>query len=179
MNSKNMTKRIRQICFIAIIAAIYATTTILLIPISFGNIQCRISEALTLLAILCPEAIIGVSLGCAISNAVAVMMGGSIIGVLDIVFGTLATLLAGIVSYYARNLRWKNIPVISTLAPIVFNGVFVGAMLAYVIAPENFWMMYVICGLEVAIGEAVACIALGIPLVLRLEKLNVMKKLGF
>ncbi|MDD6466839.1 MAG: QueT transporter family protein [Erysipelotrichaceae bacterium] len=178
MNANNMTKRIRQICLIALIAAIYATTTLILAPISFGNIQCRISEALTLLAILCPEAIIGVTIGCALSNAVSVAMGASIIGVLDIVFGTLATFLAGVVSYYARSIRWKNIPVISALAPILFNGVFIGAMLAYVIAPQNFWMMFLICGIEVAVGEAIACVVLGIPLALRLEKLNVMKKFG-
>ena len=170
-------KRVKRICFIGLIAGIYAMTTILLAPISFGNLQCRVSEALTLLAILCPEAIIGVTLGCAISNAISVAMGASIIGVLDIFVGTIATLLAGIVSYACRTIRVKNIPILSALAPVIFNGIFIGAELAFVIAPDTFWMMFFICGLEVAMGEAVACLVLGVPLVLRLEKLKVMEKL--
>ena len=170
-------ERVKRICFIGLIAGIYAMTTLLLAPISFGNLQCRVSEALTLLAILCPEAIVGVTLGCAISNAISVAMGASIIGVLDIFVGTIATLLAGMVSYTCRNIRIKNVPILSALAPVIFNGIFIGAELAYVIAPDTFWMMFVICGLEVAIGEAIACIVLGVPLVLRLEKLKVMEKL--
>ena len=168
-------KKVKQMCFIGLIAGIYASTTILLTPISFGNIQCRVSEAMTLLAILCPEAIIGVTLGCAISNAICVAMGMSMIGILDVIVGTLATFLAGVVTYSCRNIRVKNIPWISTLAPVVFNGIFIGAELAYVLAPNAFWVMFLICGLEVALGEAVACFLLGLPLTLRLEKLKLIK----
>lgn len=167
--------KVKQMCFIGLVAGIYASTTILLTPISFGNIQCRVSEAMTLFAILCPEAILGVTLGCAISNVVSVVMGTSIIGILDIIIGTLATFLAGIVSYSCRNIRIRNIPWISTLAPIVFNGIFVGAELAYVLAPNAFGLMFLICGVEVAVGEAIACIILGLPLALRLEKLRLFR----
>jgi hypothetical protein len=55
--------------------------------------------------------------------------------------------------------------------------VFIGAELAYVLAPANFYMMFWVFGLEVAIGEAIACFVLGVPLALRLEKLKVMEKL--
>ena len=170
-------KKVKRICFIGIVAAVYATTTIVLAPISFGAIQCRVSEALTLLALLSPDAIIAVTLGCAISNIVSVMMGASIIGFVDVIIGTIATFFAAVVTYQFRNARLKNIPIISALAPVIFNGIFIGMELAYVLAPGNFYAMFWIFGLEVAIGEAIACFVLGVPLVLRLEKLKVMEKL--
>ena len=169
-------KKVKRICFIGIVAAVYATTTIVLAPISFGAIQCRVSEALTLLALLSPDAIIAVTLGCAISNLVSVMMGASIIGFVDVIIGTIATFFAAVVTYQFRNARLKSIP-ISALAPVIFNGIFIGMELAYVLAPGNFYAMFWIFGLEVAIGEAIACFVLGVPLVLRLEKLKVMEKL--
>lgn len=167
--------KVKQMCFIALIAGIYASATIMLTPISFGNIQCRVAESLTLLAILCPEAIMGVTLGCAISNAICVAMGASMIGILDIIVGTLATFLAGVISYKCRNIRIKNIPWISVFAPILFNGIFIGAELAIVLAPNAFWIMFLICGIEVALGEAIACIFVGLPLTLRLEKIGIFK----
>ena len=170
-------KRVKRICFIGIVAAVYATTTIVLAPISFGAIQCRVSEALTLLAMLSPDAIIAVTLGCAISNVVSVMMGASIIGWIDVVVGTIATFFAAVITYQFRNARLKNIPIISALAPVIFNGMFIGMELAYVLAPESFYAMTWVFGLEVAIGEAIACFVLGVPLALRLEKLKVMEKL--
>lgn len=168
-------KKVKQICFIGLVASIYASTTVFLTPISFGNIQCRVAESITLLAILCPEAIFGVTIGCAISNTICVAMGASMIGIIDIVVGTFATLLAGSITYACRNIRINNIPWISVLAPIVCNGVFIGAELAIVLAPHAFLTMFLICGLEVALGEAIACVFLGLPLVLRLEKIKLFR----
>lgn len=172
-------KRVRTICFAGLVAAVYAAVTLALAPIAFGNIQCRIAEALTLLAILCPQAVGAVTLGCFISNLIGVFMGVNILGVVDVFAGTLATLMAGIISYRARKIRVGNIPWLSVLAPIVMNGLVIGAELAYVLAPEGaYWTFFAINTLEVAAGEAIACIVLGLPLVLRLEKLNVIEKLG-
>lgn len=84
----------RSMCVSAIIAALYAALTMLLAPISYGAIQCRVSEAFTLLPMLLPEAIPGLFLGCLISN-----LFSPVVTIWDIVFGSLATLLAACGTY--------------------------------------------------------------------------------
>ena len=77
----------------ALIGAIYAVLTIAFAPISYGQIQVRISEALTVLPFFTPAAIPGLFIGCIIAN----LYGGN--GIIDIVFGSLATLGAAALSY--------------------------------------------------------------------------------
>ena len=174
----NQKKLVRRLTFIGVVAALYTTTTIVLAPIGFGNIQCRISEALTLLAVLCPEAVIAVTFGCAMSNFIGALMGVNILGFMDVLFGTLATLIATILTYKTRNIRWKNIPILSAFWPVLLNGLIIGAELAFVLAaPGAFWPTFAIMGVEVMIGEAIAVYVIGIPLILRLEKLEIMKRL--
>ena len=74
----------RSLCVSAIIAALYAAATLLLAPISYGAIQCRLSEALTLLPMLLPQAIPGLFVGCLVSNLLSPMG----MNVLDIIFGS-------------------------------------------------------------------------------------------
>ena len=136
----------------AAIAALYAALTILLAPISYGAVQIRLSEAMTLLPILMPEAVTGVTLGCLLAN----LLGGSMLP--DIVFGTLATFLAALAT---RRLRDRLIP--AAMMPVLSNGLIVGAVVHYCYAPE---MALPLCMLSVAAGEAVACLIFG-PLLLR------------
>ena len=74
----------------AMIAAIYVVLTVLFAPFSFGQVQVRISEALTILPFFTPAAIPGITIGCIVGNAI----GGAILP--DIVFGSLATLIGAI-----------------------------------------------------------------------------------
>ena len=78
----------KKLTLAAMIAAVYTVLTLVLAPISYGAVQVRLSEALTLLPVLFPEAIPGVAVGCLLAN----ILGGSMLP--DIVFGTLATLCA-------------------------------------------------------------------------------------
>ena len=149
----------------AMIAAIYAVLTLLLQPISFGALQLRASEALTLLPVLFPEAVGGLALGCAISNLIGVATGANICGIADVFFGTAATLGAAILSRVLRKYTWRGLPILSALMPIVFNGVIIGAELSIVLGLP-FWL----CALEVAGGEALAVFALGLPLTKALQK---------
>ena len=103
--------------------------------------------ALTLLPILMPEAVPALAVGCLLSN----ILGGCTI--FDIVFGTLATLLAAICT---RALR-KNVLLASAM-PVLFNGVIVGAVVHYCYAPV---VALPLCMLFVALGEAVACMLVG------------------
>ena len=120
MNKK--TSKVRFLALSAVIAALYAVLTYAAaaMNLAFGAVQFRFSEALTVLPAFTPAAIPGLAVGCLISNL------ASPLGVVDWVFGTLATLLAGIFSYLVRNIRWKEIPVLAPLPPVIFNAIIVG-----------------------------------------------------
>ena len=108
----------RSLCISAVIAALYAALTLLLAPLSFGAVQLRVSEALTLLPMVLPQAIPGLFVGCLIANLYT--------GVLtDILFGSLATLLAAAGTYLLRKR-----PALAASCPVLANGVIVGLVLA-------------------------------------------------
>ncbi|MGE5653642.1 MAG: QueT transporter family protein [Bacillota bacterium] len=138
----------RHIVRAGVIAALYAAISIFLAPISFPAVQFRAAEALTLLPILFPEAVFGVTLGCLISN----IYGG--LGIYDIVGGTFATFLAAVATYYWRR-SW-----IAYASPIVINALVVSSYLA-VIAGLPYWLT----AASIALGEAGVVIVLGIPLI--------------
>ena len=148
----------RSVCLSAMIAALYAALTLLLAPISYGAIQCRISEAMTLLPILLPQAIPGLVIGCLVANLL------SPVAIWDVIFGTLATLIAALGTY---QLRKK--PLLAALCPVAANGVIVGVMLAVFYALP-LWMTM----LEVAVGEAVA-VALGFILLAALRRVDLSR----
>lgn len=143
----------RFIAEAAVIASIYAAITALLAPISYGMLQVRISEALTILPFFTPAAIPGLFVGCVIANIV----GGN--GPIDIVFGSLATLAAAILSYRMRKGYLVPIP------PIVINALVVGTILHFLFEFNIFAAMG-----WVALGQTVACYGLGYPLLLQLQK---------
>ena len=154
----NYTKRIARG---ALIAALYIVLTISLAEISYGPIQCRISEALTLLPFYFPEAIPGLTIGCIFSN----FFGG--FGFTDMFFGSLATLIAGFLSMKSKNIF------IAAAWPVISNGLIIGTMLHYLIdAPLVATCIYV------GIGEALACYVAGIPLMKILEKRNIISKVA-
>jgi len=150
---------VKNICLSGIIAALYAMLTILLQAISFGPIQVRISEAMTVLPVLFPTAVPGLTIGCFIANLIYSTWQ-------DWVFGTLATLIAAVLS---RKLR-KNV-YLAALMPVISNALIVGVML-YILFGGSWWLNI----LTVGAGEAIACFVLGIPLVKALEKVPALKK---
>lgn len=153
-------KNTRFLIQAAIIAAVYATLTIILMPFSYGVMQVRISEALTILPYFTPAAIPGLFIGCVVSNMVGPY------GLLDMVFGSSATLIAAVCSYYLRSK-----PLLVPLPPVIANGIIIGAMLYYAYSVP---MPLVACILWVAAGELIACYGIGYPL---LRILNKYKKI--
>lgn len=140
----------------AVIGAVYTAITLLLMPISYGVMQIRIAEALTILPALTPAAIPGLFIGCFISN----MVGPN--GMIDMVLGSGATLIAAIASYKLRDKTY-----LVPLPPILCNGFIIGPMLYYVYAvPVPLWA----CILWVSLGEAVACYGIGLPLLKYLSR---------
>ncbi len=148
----------------ALIAALYLLLTILFQPISFGAVQFRVSEALTLLPVLTADAVPGLFVGCLLAN----LLGGGIW--YDVVLGTIATLLAAICT---RKLR--NQPLLAAFMPVLFNGLIVGPVvyMAYVRAPGApiSWPVLFSSMGTVALGELAVCYVLGLLLIKALSHL--------
>ena len=136
----------------ALIGALYAVLTISLAPISYGPVQFRVSEALTLLPFYLPEAIPGLFAGCVFAN----FFGG--FGLPDMVFGSLATLSAAVLSRKSGNIY------LAALWPVVSNMIIIGVMLHVLIEVP----LIATC-LYVGLGEAGACYVVGVPLMKILE----------
>lgn len=146
----------KSIVYGAVVAAIYAALTLLFAWISYGPVQFRISEVLTVLPIFMPSSIPGLTVGCILAN----LIGGY--GIYDIVFGSLATLIGAVGT---RFLRKK--PVLAALSPVLANSLIVGSML-YFVVPDSGALLFNM--LTVGAGELVICLGLGLPLVQVLKK---------
>jgi uncharacterized membrane protein len=139
----------------AVIAALYAAVTLIFQPISYGPYQVRVSEALTLTPALWPEAIPGLFVGCLIAN----VLGGY--GPWDIFLGSAATMLAAFLTRKAKN------DFLAAASPVVVNALVVGLYMSHVTGlPTSMWIA------NVGFGEAIACFALGLPLLRFLRRMQ-------
>lgn len=163
---------VRRLALLGLIAAVYAALTLCLAPISYGSLQFRISEALCVLPYFFPGSAWALFAGCLLAN----LLGPSA-GVLDIVFGSLATLLAGLctaaIGRGGDRGSWLRC-VAACLMPVVFNAVIVGAVIAYATADVSrsapFWLIFLGDAASVGFGELVVLFALGLPLTRALPK---------
>jgi len=142
----------------AMIATLYVVLVEAFKPISYGIMQVRIAEALTVLPFFTPAAIPGLTLGVLISNIIGPY------GLLDIVIGTSATLIAACLSYKMPRKQLVPVP------PILVNGVMIGGMLYYIFLGTADEMGLLPIMLWVSAGQLIACYGLGYPLMLVLEK---------
>ena len=140
----------------ALIAALYAALTIFVMPISYGVMQFRVSEALTVLPVFTPAAIPGLFVGCLVANIV------SPVGLVDVIIGSAATLLAALLTYLLREHR-----LLALLPPVLTNAILVGTELYYF---YNVDFSLPACMFWVGLGEMGACYLLGYPLSLLLDK---------
>lgn len=154
---KNISKNTLFIVQSGLIAALYAALTYLstLLGLSYNAIQFRFSEALTILPVFTPAAIPGLAIGCFFGNL------GSPFGIVDIICGTIATLLAAICTRKVRNIKVKGFPILAPLMPVIFNAVIIGAEIAYFMPEGTRWVGFLISALEVGLGELVVCYLLG------------------
>ena len=152
----------RQVATAGIIAAVYTVMSLCssVFGIAYGPIQCRFSEALCVLPFFLPETAWGLGVGCLIANLL------SPYGVLDIVVGSAATLLAALLTARCKKM-W-----LAPLPPVLTNTVLIGLVLAYEQAGTSaaFWPTYGFNALTVGLGEVVACYGLGMLLLWRLSK---------
>ena len=148
---------VRFLCLSAMIAALYLALTLLFQAVSFGAVQFRVSEALTLLPVLFPQAVPGLTLGCLLAN----LLAGA--NVYDVIFGTLATCAAAFCTWRLRKNVW-----LAALPPVLLNGVIIGLVITYAYGVNALWLNV----LTVALGEGAVCYGLGVPMCKGLEKLN-------
>ena len=159
----------RKLTAAAIAAAAYAALTIVLAPISYGAIQFRVSEALTVLPFFLPCTVWGLWIGCILAN----LYTGS---VLDIVFGSLATLLAALLTaYFGKKGNTVKNRLLGCLMPVVFNAVIVGAVLTWGYQIQEFsspMASYGFNALTVGLGEAAVLYLIGYTLLRQLPKIK-------
>lgn len=123
------TEKVRYLTEAAVIAAVYCVLTVALPFMTFGQVQLRLAEALTVLPVFMPSAVSGLFVGCLLSNAIGLTMGANVAGALDILVGALTTGAAALLTRRLRRIRMRGLPVLATLPPVVLNALAVGAEL--------------------------------------------------
>jgi len=141
----------------AMIAAIYVVLTFVFKPISFGEVQVRIAEALTILPVFTPAAIPGLFVGCLLGNGI----GGAALP--DVIFGSLATLIGAFGTYMLRGQK----PIIATLPPIIANVLIIPFILRYAYAVP---IAIPLLMLFILVGEIISAMGLGLLLHKGLDK---------
>ncbi len=161
-----MTKSSRAIAFVArtgVTAGLYAVLTIVLAPISYGPVQCRISEIMTLFPLLYVEAVPGLIIGCLISNIYSGWWA-------DMVFGTLATAIAAAGTFLlGRKIKSKASPFIGGIFPVIINAVILPLMWLLFSSDKAYWFNFA----TVLAGQLVAVYILGIPVYFALKKAKI------
>lgn len=185
-------RRTRKVVRIGMIAATYAALTLFTLAflgsLAWGPVQFRVSEALCVLALFTADAVPGLALGCAIANLANIVLSGTgMLGMLDVVFGTLATALG---AYFT----WRNRrrPALALLGPVIANAVIVPAYLPLMLQGIGYYTipftnialegaypaMYAFGLLATGIGEAVVMYVLGLPLARSLARTTLPRQLG-
>ena len=160
----------------SVIAALYFAVTYFTKPISFGAIQVRIAESLTVLPFILPEAVIGLTLGCFLANIF------SPFGPIDMILGTALTLMAALITMELGKLKAPKY--VAPIPPVIANAFGVSL---YVVSLSglagniglndfskifrNFKLLpYFGAVISIGIGEAIAAFGLGLPLLTAFER---------
>ena len=169
---------------VGVIAAVYAACTLIALlflgSLAWGPIQFRVSEALCVLALFTPAAIPGLTLGCVIANVMNIVISGTgMLGMLDVVFGSLATFAGALFTW-----KMRRHPLVALAGPVLANALIVPAYLPLMlqgvgfytipfttISLDNSWLFMYLFGLvTTGVGEAVIMYVLGYPLARSLAK---------
>lgn len=187
-----MNKKIFNLALAGILAAFYLVLTLPFAQFAFGLVQFRLAETLTVLPVLTPAAIPGVFIGCLFSN----LLNPQNLGLVDILGGSLTTLLAAFLTYkigspfrryvlsgsrlgtpeaghYDRQLdRKQKINLfLALLPPVILNGLVVGTYLPFLLTPDQVSLALVVSSiLTICLSQAIVIYGLGFPLALLLSK---------
>lgn len=157
---------VRDLTLAAVLAAVYAVLTVSLPVPQYGPVQIRFAEALTVLPFLFPAATPGLFIGCVIANLFSPYA-------LDVIFGSMATLLACLWTQ-RMNRSW-----LAPLPPVLCNAAIVGAEIAWFEAGFGpaFWPAYAFNALTVGLGELIACYVLGSLLLAALPRVPYFREM--
>lgn len=163
---------------VGVIAAAYAACTLVTMlflgSLAWGPIQFRVSEALCVLALFTPAAIPGLTLGCVIANVANIVLSGTgVLGMLDVVFGSLATCIGALITW-----KLRERPALALLGPVIANALIVPAYLPLLLQGIGFYtipftsisldsswpLMYLFGLVTTGAGEAVIMYVLALPL---------------
>ena len=172
MNMNRLVRNLIRITRGSAIAAVYVVLCVILQPFSYGAVQVRVSEALTLLPLFTPDAVVSVTVGCFLANLLSASPW-------DMLLGTGATLIAAVMTYRLRKVRTKKgLPLAACLPPVLVNAVVVGAEITYIFMPETASLpMLAFNMLTVGIGQAISVGILGVALVRVIEKTPALKRI--
>ena len=180
-------KKTSYVAQAGMIAAVYAAATLitmfLLQGLAWGPVQFRISEAVTVLAVLTPAAVPGLTIGCVVANLISLAINGTgALGLLDVVFGSLATCLGALWCW-----KFRSRPKIALLGPVIANALIVPAYLPILLQGIGWYTipftdisldgaylpMYVFGVFATGIGQALVVYVLGLPLLKALKRFAV------
>ena len=180
----------RHIARVGMIAAAYAACTLVTMmfmgSLSWGPVQFRVSEALCVLALFTPAAVPGLTLGCIIANVANIALSGTgMLGMLDVVFGSLATFAGALFTW-----KMRRRPLVALAGPVLANALIVPAYLPLLLQGIGFYTipftsialdglylpMYLFGVVATGLGEALVIYVLGLPLLSALKRFDVVKK---
>ena len=177
--------RARYIAQAGVIAAVYATLTLITMQflggLAWGPIQLRVSEAFTVIALVTPAAVPGLTIGSVVANALNPTAVWPL-AAFDVVFGSLGTLLGAL---WMRHFR-RNLP-LALAGPVIANALIVPAYLPLLLKGLGFYTlpligvnlegawfpMYLFGVVTIGIGEGIVVYALGWPLALALKRMGI------
>ena len=163
--------RIRRIAFSAVVAASYTALTIAIAPLSFGPIQFRIAEALCILPFFFPVTAAGLFIGCLIANLL------SPYGMLDIIAGSAATLIAALITMQLGRINREKIWIkaLACLPPVVFNALIIGLVIAWSETGGGaaFQPAFMVNALQIGLGQFTVMYVIGLPLMIYLPKSHI------
>lgn len=180
----------RYVAHVGVIAAAYAVCTLVTMmflgSLAWGPIQFRVSEALCVLALFTPAAVPGLTLGCVIANVANIAISGTgMLGMLDVVFGSLATFAGALFTW-----KMRRRPLVALAGPVLANALIVPAYLPLLLQGIGFYtipftsisldgaypLMYAFGLVTTGLGEAVIMYVLGYPLSRSLAKTPFVKR---
>ena len=181
-----------DIAHVGVIAAVYAAATLMTMlflgSLAWGPVQFRVSEALCALALFTPAAVPGLTLGCAIANIANIALSGTgMLGMLDVVFGSLATCAGALFTW-----KMRQRPVLALAGPVLANALIVPAYLPLLLTATGFYTipftsisldglwgaMYLFGLVSTGAGEAVIMYVLGLPLARSLARSPYFRELS-
>ncbi len=154
---------IKRIVFGALIAALYVAMSVSIADFSYGPIQFRYAEILSVFCLFSSFYIMPLTLGCFLANLIGVLSGINELGIMDALFGPIATLISCILIFKLRNNKIYSLPILALLMPAIINAIIIGLELAIVFGGKDQLLnSFMIFGSQVFLSEFIICTILGI-----------------